>query len=199
MRISSTLSQVGGNFARPTKYNVILSLPAALHHRYGEKMDVLCKAVQAPGITVESQEIRVKGHPVSIPVRTLQNREVTLTFYLDEDYELRRIFQDWAYGLDHRSPVARNSDTASLVNSEDKFGSMILIGRDFNETLNKPIEWKFENVFPINVGEIDFNTETKDEISEVSVTLGYTRYLTNTPTSREVIEDMDNGINQMKG
>jgi hypothetical protein len=199
MRISSTLMQAGGNFARPTKYNLILNLPNALHSEYGSTIDVMCKTTSVPSITNENYEVKIKGHPIRIPARTHQTQEINLSFYIDEYYNMRKIFQDWIYALDNRNPVARNQDTAIMVDNGNIYGNMELIGRDFAETLDKPISWIFEDVFPINISDINFDTTAKDTLSEFDVTLAYSRYLTITPNSMENIEDMDNDINQMRG
>ncbi len=188
MRISSTLSQVAGNFARPTKYSVIVTPPFALREVYGNKLDVLCKGTSLPEITVESQEIKIKGHPIKIPKRVHQNQEITLTFYIDEKYDIRSLFQNWIYALDDRNPVARNLQSSLLSDTNNKFGELTLIARDFNETTSRPIQWIFEDAFPISISDIEFSSDNKDAISEMSVTFGYTRYLTHTTTSREYQE-----------
>jgi hypothetical protein len=199
MKISSTLTQVGGNFARPTKYSMILTPPSALRTSTSQTLDVLCKTVQAPGITNEPYEIKVKGQPIKVPGRTIQNQEITVTFYVDEYYNVRKLFQDWILALDNRSQPARSLANNSVMLSRDFYGTLELIGRDFNETTAKPIVWEFESVFPTNIGEMDFNTSDKDTISELSVTFTYSRYNTRTLKSRDIIENSDNNINRMRG
>jgi len=199
MKISSTLIQAGGNFARPTKFSLILTLPIELRTRYGHKMDILCKTTQIPSITNESYEIKVKGHPIKIPKRTHQTQEITFSFYVDESFDVRKIFQDWIYALDDRNPVARNYRTTNLLNSDNlsKFGTIELIGRDFFETSGKVITWRFEDVFPTSVGDIGFDVTAKDTITEFDVTFAFSRYLTDTAISKENIEDLDSGINTL--
>jgi len=199
MKISSTLINAGGNFARPTKYSMILTIPVSLRSAFGNQLDVLCKSVQAPAITNESYEIKVKGHPVKIPGRTIQTNEITITFYVDEKYNTRKLFQDWILGLDNRSPVARSTKTAQIINSKDFYGSLELIGRDYHETTSKPISWNFENLFPINIGEIEFSTTDKDSLSEVTITFAYSRFNTHSSFSNDVIEDLDNNLNSLGG
>jgi len=204
MRISSTLSQAGGNFARPTKYSMVLAVPPALRTTFTQELDVLCKTVQLPSAVNEPYEIKIKGHSVKIPGRTQQVQEISVTFYVDEKYKVKSLFQDWVQGLDNRSPVPRNSQSQGLVNAskDDKmaiYGEMELIGRDFYESTDKPISWKFENVYPTSVGEIDYSTNEKDTIIEFTVSFAYSRYITNTPISRETVEDLDNSLNQIQG
>ncbi len=198
MRISSTLSNAGGNFARPTKYNMILSLPGSLRSTFGNELDVLCKTSQLPAIMNEPYEIKLKGHPIKIPGRTTQTQEITVSFYVDDEFKIRKLFQDWIYAMDNRATVARNSQTESLLNQDDRYGEIELIGRDYYESTKKPIQWKFEKVYPTNIGELDFNTEDKDAISEISITFAYYRYNTDTPSSKESIENLDNDLNKIQ-
>jgi len=199
MRISSTLSQAGGNFARPTKYSMILSLPTPLRTVFGDSLDVLCKTVQAPGITNEPYEIKIKGHTIKIPGRTNQNQEIQITFYVDEDYKVRKMFQDWILSLDNRTPVARSGRNAIMAKNKDYYGELELIGRDFTETSDKTISFMFEDVYPINVGELDFDTSGKDTISEITITFAYSRYNTKNKYSSDFIENTDADINNIKG
>ena len=187
MKISSTLIKAGGNFARPTKFSLLLSVPSRLRKIHGETFDVMCKATGIPEITNESYEIKIKGHPIRIPGRSIQTQEISITFYLDEDYKLRKLFQDWIYSLDKLSPV----DNQFIANSyTDMFGEMELIGRDYNESTKKPIKWKFENVFPVNTGTIDFDTTGKDTVSEFTITFAYSRFLTTSQNDRNFIENL---------
>jgi len=199
MRISSTLMQAGGNFARPTKYSMILTVPVPIRNIYGESLDVLCKNIQAPGIINESYEIKIKGQTLKIPGRTQQTQEITIVFYVDEKYKIRKLFQDWILGLDNRNPVKRSNGNASIINTRDFYGELELIGRDFAETTNKPVSFRFENVFPISIGELEFDSTNKDSLSEISVTFAYSRYNTFNELSNDLLDDIDSNINQLKG
>jgi len=194
MRISSTLFNSGGNFARPTKFTAIITLP---NRPAGEKLDVLCKSVQIPAVQNDAQEIKIKGHPIKIPKRTIQTQELQVVFYLDELYDLRSIFQNWIHSLDDRNPVARNAETAGLLGHPYAAGTIEIIGRDFDESSNVPVSFLFERVFPTNIGDTSFDSSNKDTISELSVTFGFTRYTTATTTSVESIENLDNNLERI--
>ena len=43
MKIQHTLNNYGGNFARPTKYTVMITPPAALSDRANKAVDILCQ------------------------------------------------------------------------------------------------------------------------------------------------------------
>jgi hypothetical protein len=168
MKISKALSTAGGNFARPTKYNMLLTVPSSLAGISGITYDVLCKTIQKPSEVQEPYEIKLKGHTLKVPGRTNQSQELTVTFYVDEFYTIHTMLHKWVQKTDDLNLMGFSSD--------DKFGSIELIARDFNETGAAPARFIFEDVFPLNIGEIDYNTSDKDTISEISVTFAYSRY-----------------------
>jgi hypothetical protein len=187
---------------------MLLTAPPNLNYFEGDSLDVLCKNVTSPDITNQSYEIQVKGHPIKLPGRSIQNQEITVTFYVDEYYKIKQFFQNWILAIDNRATVPRNGNTSSLVNSiknsnYNMFGTIELIGRDFQESLGKPIQFIFENVFPTSVSGVEFDSTNKDSISEMTVTFSYYRYITNSAidgwNNRETQENLDLYLDEIKG
>jgi hypothetical protein len=155
MRISDTLAAVGGNFARPTKFNVLITPPSGLKGggEFEKTVDILAKSVEIPEITMTPIELTFKGHQLKYPGRVNQTQTFTVTFYTDEYYNIRKMFTNWISILDNRYYVGRSNDTANLVDSNEKYGNMMVIARDFKEE-EKPMVFMFENVFPTNISNI---------------------------------------------
>ena len=61
MRISTALYQAGGNFARGTKFSIIINTPPRLNSIYSKYYDVLCKTTGIPTVTHTPIEMKVKG------------------------------------------------------------------------------------------------------------------------------------------
>jgi len=196
MRISHTLAQAGGNFARPTKYGAIIIPPASMVSTETSNLDVLCKTATVPGVINEPYEIKIKGQNVKIPGRTNQNKELTLTFYIDDAYTTRKLFQDWIEGLDQRFSGPRNGASEAMIVSNDKYGHITLIGRNFNETIDQ-IVFMFEDVYPTSVGEIEFDTSNKDSVFEISVTFAFSRFITDNLANHDIngVENLDDTFN----
>jgi hypothetical protein len=183
MKISSTLYDAGKNFARPTKYSAIITPPEGILTFFDNTLDVLCKSVTIPQTTNEVYEIKVKGHPVKLPKRSIQNQEVSMTFYVDEGYKVRQVFLDWIEMLDDRFPVMGENPSPNKLPIKEKYGTLKIIAQDFYETEitddNKaPLTLDFENVFPTSVGDLTFDGSDKDNIHQLTVTFGYYRYIT---------------------
>jgi hypothetical protein len=183
MRISDTLSSVAGNFARPTKFNVLITPPSGLKGggEFEKTVDILAKSVEVPEIIMSPIELTFKGHQLKYPARVNQTQSFSVTFYTDEYYNIRKMFTNWISILDNRYYVGRSNDTANLVDSSEKYGNMMIIARDFNEK-EKPMVFMFENVFPTNIGNITFDSSDKDSIIETTVTFAYYRFLNSDET-----------------
>jgi len=186
VKISDTLSQYGGNFARATKYNILLSPPTSFV-QYNKIFDVLGKSIQVPSITNTPIEFKIHGQNVKLPGRTQQQQEITITFYVDEALKIRNLFQDWIYALDPRNPVNKNVNSYAMGSKKDYYGNLTIIAKNFEENTDLSL-YMFENIFPINVGEISYGSADKDTIPELTVTFAYYRFL----TSGDYAENLSN-------
>jgi hypothetical protein len=193
-KIQEVMTQYGGNFARPTKFNVMLDPPFEIKG-VDRSVDILAKEVQVPSMTLDTIDLSIKGHPLKYPARLNQNQEFSITFYVDEHYNIRNMFTDWISAMDNRYYGSRNSNTSQLVKNRNKYGNLLIIARDFDETANKPLVWAFEGVYPTNIGEINFSSENKDTIQEMTVTFAYYRFVhqSNTP---ETEDDLDSWLDE---
>jgi hypothetical protein len=178
MKISHTLFKAGQNFARPTKYNAIITPPSTVMTFSDNTLDVMCKSVNIPQTTNEVYELKVKGHPVKLPKRTIQNQEITLTFYVDEGYKVRQVFQDWIEILDDRFTVMGYNEYPSALPIELKYGTLQIVAHNFYERGHPPLILTFENDFPTSVGDLTFDGSDKDNTHQLTVTFGYYRYIT---------------------
>ena len=170
MRIQDTLNSYGGNFARPTKFEIIISPPLALQDQFGQAVDTLCKTVTVPEITMTPIEMSFKGHKVNIPGRVNQEQTINITFNIDEMYKIQKLFHDWIGMIDDRY-------YAPGVYNKDAFGSVIIIARDYYEQ-NEARAWMFQDVIPLSVAGPEFSGADKDTVSEFGISLSYYRFLT---------------------
>lgn len=192
MKISEAINAAAGNMARPTKFNAEISIPLELTATTNESsFDIMCKTVGVPETVMEPIDILFKGHNLKIPGRVNQQQEITIVFYLDEYHHLRKVFYDWINALDERFYGNKNSTSAGLWSSGDFFGSITLKTRDFAESLNTPMDYYFENIYPTNVGGVEFSTGGINEVMEFTVTFTYTKF-SHINSNPEIIDDIDN-------
>ena len=166
MKIQQLLTSAGGNFARPTKFNVMVNPPGDTS---GPIMDILCKSVTLPEISHEPIELTYKGHKIKVPGRTNQAQTITLVFYVDEFYNNRNIFESWMNNLDEHYYVQNG-----FVQTPPKLGTISLSSVDYFEKGNVETH-HFENVYPVSIGDLEYSSSDKDTILELSVTFAYYR------------------------
>ncbi len=170
--IQDLINLNGGNLARPTKFTVLLEPPGSISSD-SKVFDVLCKTFNIPEVTQEAIELKVKGHSISIPGRVNQQHEIQMTFYLDEDHILRKVLYDWLASCDDRYYGLLSAESQATV--EQPLGTLTAYGNSFCED-NSVIKYYFENVFPVSVSGVEFNTTGVQEVSEFSATFAYYRY-----------------------
>ena len=171
MKIQDYINQAGGNLARPTKFTAMLSPPSFTGD--SKIFDILCKTAGVPETTNTTIDLKIKGHDIKIPGRTQQQQEITVSFYLSEDHQLRKVFYDWVSLIDNRNPALLSGKT---FKGTEKYGSLVLIARDFSES-NTPVEkYTFERLFPTGVSGFEFNSEGVNDVMEFTVTFSYYRF-----------------------
>ena len=110
-----------------------------------------------------------------MPGRTNQQQEITITFYLNENHSLRKVFYDWISACDNRYYGKLAGGVSSIVDTFNIYGTIYLIGLDFRESA-EVMRYNFEYLYPTNIGSVEFNTAGNNETIELSVTFAYYRY-----------------------
>ncbi len=190
IKISETLLLAGGNLARPTRFTAMIAPPTEISVSSDSKMfDVLCKSIKVPDISMETMDMKFKGHTIKIPGRVQQEQTIELTMYLDENHRLRQVFNDWINGMDNRNPAINSIGSSNLQNALYPFGNLIIKARTFDETNAEPMNYFIEGVYPISVSGPEFGSAAVAEVSEFTVTLAYYRFLSGDSTG--VFDDVD--------
>ena len=167
-KIQDALNSHGGNFSRPTKFDVFLTYGGIGFN--GQTINVLCKSLNIPETTNQPIEMSFKGHKIQYPGRTNQQQQVTMTFYVDEDQSLYHKLKTWANMIDresvHAVPIGDVSET---------YGNMIAKALDFREQVTVK-QYDFFNVYPTSVSEITFDSTNKDQVLEFTTVFTFSKY-----------------------
>lgn len=159
--------QYGG--ARKNLFKCLITFPAFVPGggRAGSKAEFMCKTAQIPGQTIGTIEVGYNGRKLKVPGdRTFD--ELSLTIINDEDFLVRRAFEEWSNGLNGHIVNIRRPD-ALETNSYQS--DMTLVHYDKTGLENK--RYKFVGVWPSSVASIDLGWDDNDSISETPVTLQY--------------------------
>jgi len=176
-KISGIMDIAGGNLARPTMFSVSLSPPPSISNMFSQSYtDVLCKTIKIPDITVETIELKFKGHPLLIPGRTNQVQTIELNFYLDESHRLRDMLTTWIGGMDDRYYAVTDGASEAMSESRDWYGSIKIDALDFKE--NTVVQsYIVEGVFPTSVEGPDYDSSGVGNVTELSVTFALYRVM----------------------
>ena len=126
--------------------------------------NVLITAAQFPASTIGFIEVPFRGRKVKIPGdRTFA--EWSITVFQDGDNSIREKFIQWSNDFEqHEATGAKNIDNVCIwsVNAMDaSHGS------------DKSRQIELINVFPLEIGPLEFSYENVDTISKFDVTMAY--------------------------
>jgi hypothetical protein len=181
----STFSSVGLPYggARASLFEVFLSLPAGVADSAAEdQFRFVCKASSIPASTVGQIEVPFFGRKVKFAGnRTFDNW--TVTIMNDEDFAVRHAIEMWSQAINSNINNLRDGTVLS-ESGTDSYRSTARV-RHFTKTgqFDGGVQagdaaiasrvYKFENIFPINISNIDLNWETTDAIEEFTVEFAY--------------------------
>lgn len=132
-----------------------------------KKTRLLIKAASLPASTLGTIEAPYKGRKIKYAGnRTYESW--TVTVLNDEDFKLRDAFEKWHNAINSAVNNRREFATSSPL----EYKSQAIITQ-YSKT-EQPIKYyKFDGIYPSNIGAIETNWETTDAIEEYTVELQY--------------------------
>lgn len=161
--------RLGG--ARPTLFDVILTVPAAIPGVGPEgesKFRFTCKATSAPASSISPINVGFFGRVLKVAGdRDFQDWSVTVMN--DEDFVVRDMFEAWHNAINtivsNRKIVQGNSyATSGLITQYGKTGNVIK-------------QYQIFDLFPTNIGDMTLNWDNQNQIQEFNVTFAYNYWL----------------------
>ena len=162
--ISDFKSKLTGGGARPNLFEVHLAFPAlvSVDNDLLSKARFLVKAASLPASTVSPVDVPFRGRILKIAGdRTFETWSITVIN--DTDFSIRSAFEKWM------NVINRLSDATGFNNPADYQQDAFIhqLDRD-GSTLRT---YKFFDVFPTNLSQMDLSYETTDTIEEFTVEL----------------------------
>lgn len=164
---------IGGG-ARPNLFEVSVTFPDSL--AVGDEtqaidapttstgneslLTFMVKAAQLPASNITPVEIPFRGRTLKVAgERTFDTW--TITVLNDVDFKIRTAFEQWMNGISRISDATGEVDPntyqkSATVKQLDRAGAAMR-------------EYKFEGIFPTNVGQIDLSMDSTDTIEEYTV------------------------------
>ena len=171
--IADFKSKLIGGGARPNLFEVELTtLPASVQGWDADTFKFMCKAANMPAQNIASIDVPFRGRTFKVAGdRTID--PWTITVINDEDFRLRRAFEEWSEQIAKLDNNLGTTDPgAYMVNAK-----VYQLGRgstasskDNSGTSNAVLaEYEFVDIFPTNVSQIDLSYDSTDTIEEFTV------------------------------
>lgn len=172
--ITDFKSKLQGGAARPNLFEVsIPSFPASVGGWDDETFQFLCKSAALPASNIAPIDVPFRGRILKVAGdRTFDTW--TVTVINDEDFKLRTAFEKWINimnKLDNNTGATNPSSymVDAYINQLGRGATKFSQTNTTNAT-NTPLRtYKFYDIFPTNVSQIDLSYDTSDTIEEYTV------------------------------
>jgi len=154
-----------GGGVRPTMFQVEMTFPTTVvadETQATEEGIFLIKAAQLPGATVGVIDVPFRGRKLKVSGdRTFEDWSITVTN--DVTFRIRKAFEEWSERIQNMN-FAIGSNTLM-----DYFGSAIV--RQLDRDGQQLRAYRFEGIWPSEVGAIDLDFDTNDTVEDYTVNL----------------------------
>lgn len=173
--------------ARSSLFEVQLTFPKSLDTNVDGVSDLLtlqlepatraltfmCKTASIPSATVTTVDIPFMGRKVScVGTRTFEPWAITIIN--DENFLVRKAFEVWMAAMNGHASNMKGGGISSSPISYQVDAIVKQFSQSVNQYPDKPIRvYKFVNVFPTELSNIELNWDNENTIEEFSVTLKY--------------------------
>jgi hypothetical protein len=200
--ISQFKSRLAGGGARPNLFEVNVNFPngngfseniqrdgGTFNTRVSTDFTFLCKSAALPASNVAPIDVPFRGRILKVAGdRTFDTW--TITVINDENFAIRRSFESWMQN------IAQYSDHSGLTSPGAYMGQATVyqLGRarstqqgvsDSNSRASVLAQYRFVDVFPTNISQIDLSYDTSDTIEEFTVEFQVQYYFPQAVGNRE--------------
>ena len=167
-----------GGGARPNLFEVTLeNLPegVSLAESSGDNNDfsMLCKAAALPASNIAPIDVPFRGRIFKVAGdRTFDTW--TVTVINDESFVIRRAMEAWMQSIGQYSDASGFTDpnrymATAIVKQLGRNDSNVGLGQYAGNSLRPVAQYKFYDIFPTNISQIDLSYDTSDTIEEFTV------------------------------
>ena len=167
---------------QPSNINHLTPIAYRFNIRKIPKVIYFCQSVNIPGISFSSTVQTTPFSPINIQGDTLFYEDLTIRFLVDEDLEAYTEIFNWITAL--TAPKAfsqykteRDTNKVLRRSTGNLFSSAELI--ILNNNMNPNKEVIFDDVFPVSLSSIEFDSGSTLDTLSATVTFKYTTYSIN--------------------
>lgn len=164
--INDFLANFQGGGARPNRYEVILTFPAAVPFAIdaGKKIQYTCKAATIPSTNLGVIDVPYKGRQLKVPGDKVWD-DWQATILIDNDFLARKSFETWHNLINgFRTNVA----DVNFVNPANLYASAQVFAMDRSDRVIRT--YQIDSMFPTMVSEVQLGYDQNDMVMEQQVT-----------------------------
>lgn len=170
--ISAFKAQMQGGGARPNQFRVELTFPGfvgSIASAAGNAAQFMCRTATLPQSNVEDITAGYRGRPVHFAgERTFQ--PWTISVYNDTNFLIRNAIEKWQNG------ILNYTTTNGITRPGDYQVDMAVYQLDRNDRIIKT--YRFYDAYPTNIGQIQLDFETNNQIETFDVEFTYNYFTT---------------------
>ena len=162
--ISDFKNKLQGGGARPNLFEVVLAFPGdlSISNNVINEARFMVKAAALPASNIAPIDVAFRGRLLKVAGdRTFDTW--TITVLNDTDFGIRGAFERWM------NSINRVSDATGAVNPADYQADAFVYQLDRDGSVLR--KYKFHDVFPTNISQIDLSYDSSDTLEEFTVEL----------------------------
>jgi hypothetical protein len=169
MNIQEFRSSFEGELAKPSRFHVIINLPASLGSTIDSRTLALrCENAVIPGRTIATSDLRIYGPTEKYPYQS-SYEDITLTFICDDSMIEKAAFDAWMEKI--------NPQSSWNFEYKSNYASTITIIQ-FDNSNNEVHKVNLIDAFPIAVNQLDLDWSSDAPYHKLSVVFAYTYWET---------------------
>ena len=181
--------------SRPTLFQVMIP---DLGREVQDQLTFLCKTASVPEVAADT--IIVNGHDALGVVREQTSlityaKPFTISIISDRDYTVYKAMREWfdtqavnanpnqrIFGV----PVGGSSQRVNYYDSITKQITLKKLEQNGEQAFASPFEVEFNKAYPIRIGNLNLDTESRDTYMEFTVAFTYETYTINMKNENEI-------------
>jgi hypothetical protein len=173
-----------GYYARPTRFSFFIE---GLSPRINDRLIRNCISASLPGRSLMTQGFKIYGNPLEQVYEVNYATEINMTFRVGEDMAERDLFESWMN-------TAISYNTSDLNYPDDYMTTMRIYQLDRKDGYLYCI--RLNNVFCKTLADMDFSSDSSDQVQTIQVALAYSDFSIVGKTS---VENLSNDFRLRSG
>jgi hypothetical protein len=183
--VSTFRSKMAFDGARPNLFKVLMTAPAInTRANPGADLEYFVRATSIPGSTIGTVTVPYMGREIKLAGnRTFA--DWTVTVINDENFSYRGLFEEWMDSINLHEGNYRQG-TGNSTDYTDPTGTVVQQLAKTGDFSSPQVvrQYKFYNLFPIDISEITLDWGDNDSVEEFTVTFAYDYWKTEAPNPK---------------